>query len=509
VVTVASVTILPAITNAECGSPLTLAAVAAGTPPLTYQWFDNQTNLVTGATNATLTLANVSSSQAGNYTVQVANNFGNATASAAVTVSDTTAPVITLMGPSPMTVECHGSFADPGATALDACVGPVAVVASGTVDTNTTGTYTLTYLANDGNGNTATAFRTVNVADTTAPAVSWSFTNLTVSADTNCQALMPDVTGTNYILAADACSSVVTITQTPTNSTVLPLGTNEVILAITDGSGNTAWSTNTIVVADTTAPQITTQPQSLTNLLGVDAVFTVQAVSCSALAYQWSYGTNVLADQTNATLTVPNVQLADAGSYQVTVASAAGVSTSAVAVLTVNRAPIAGSTNGGDTENQALVISTVKLLSVCSDPDGDPLTVIAAGPLSTNGGTVTLTDDNVTYVPAADFVGTDRFDFTVSDSRGGSATGSVLVTVTSATAPPLNIVSGPEMLENGHFYVGFAGLPGYSYTVQCSANADGPWTTLTNLTAGANGLFDFEDTTEPAPPTRFYRTTYP
>ena len=63
VVTVASVTILPATTNAECSSTVTLAAIAAGTPPLTYQWFDNQTNLIAGATNATLTLASVSSSQ--------------------------------------------------------------------------------------------------------------------------------------------------------------------------------------------------------------------------------------------------------------------------------------------------------------------------------------------------------------------------------------------------------------------------------------------------------------
>jgi hypothetical protein len=85
----------------------------------------------------------------------------------------------------------------------------------------------------------------------------------------------------------------------------------------------------------------------------------------------------------------------------------------------------------------------------------------------------------------------------------------VLVTVTSASAPAPNIVTGPDILPNGHFHVGFAGIPDYSYTVQYSVNADGPWTTLTNLTAGDNGLFDFEDPTEPAPPTRFYRTTYP
>jgi hypothetical protein len=281
------------------------------------------------------------------------------------------------------------------------------------------------------------------------------------------------------------------------------------VLAVSDGNGNTAYSTNTIVVADTTAPNITTQPQSRTNLLGSDAVFTVQATSCGTLAYQWSFGINVLADQTNATLTVTNIQLTDAGDYQVTVASAAGSTTSAVAVLTVNRAPVASATNAGTTENQALVIDISKLLSLCSDPDGDPVTIVSAGPLSTNGGAVTLTSTNVTYLPVTNFVGADRFGFTVSDGRGGSATGSVLVSVTPASSPAPNVVSGPNILPNGHFHVGFAGIPGYTYTVQYSANVAGPWTTITNLTAGDHGLFDFEDPTEPAPPIRFYRTTYP
>jgi hypothetical protein len=58
------------------------------------------------------------------------------------------------------------------------------------------------------------------------------------------------------------------------------------------------------------------------------------------------------------------------------------------------------------------------------------------------------------------FIGTDMFTYVVSDGRGGTATGSVVVTVTSASAPPCDIVTGPEMLPNGHFHVVFAGIPG-------------------------------------------------
>ena len=39
------------------------------------------------------------------------------------------------------------------------------------MDTNTVGTYTITYTATDPSGNAATATRTVNVVDTTAPVV--------------------------------------------------------------------------------------------------------------------------------------------------------------------------------------------------------------------------------------------------------------------------------------------------------------------------------------------------
>ncbi len=177
--------------------------------------------------------------------------------------------------------------------------------------------------------------------------------------------------------------------------------------------------------------------------------------------------------------------------------------------ISVDQPPVAGNLSAAVVENQVLTISKAKLLALCSDPDSDTLIIISAGPTSTNGGAVAIAGPNVTYTPGANYVGADLFTYVVSDGRGGTATGNVTVTVTSGDAPTLNIVSGPSILPNGHFHVGFAGIPDYSYTVQYSPNANGPWTTITNLTAGSEGLFDFEDPTEPAPPSRYYRTTYP
>jgi hypothetical protein len=89
-----------------------------------------------------------------------------------VNVVDTTPPVITLNGANPMTVECHTAFIDPGATASDDCAGSFPATASGTVNVNVPGVYTITYTASDPSGNPAVPqTRTVNVVDTTAPVI--------------------------------------------------------------------------------------------------------------------------------------------------------------------------------------------------------------------------------------------------------------------------------------------------------------------------------------------------
>jgi hypothetical protein len=115
-----------------------------------------------------------------------------ASATQKVTVVDTTAPVVTLTGANPMTVECHTGFTDPGATANDNCAGNVTsgISVTGSVNANVPGTYTLTYSVGDGHGNTGTAARTVNVVDTTVPTTTFDnltifFNNVTIVFNTN------------------------------------------------------------------------------------------------------------------------------------------------------------------------------------------------------------------------------------------------------------------------------------------------------------------------------------
>jgi uncharacterized repeat protein (TIGR01451 family) len=111
----------------------------------------------------------------------VTDGGGNtATATQTVTVSDHQAPTLFLAGANPMTVECHTSFTDPGATATDNCDSGITVSVSGSVNPNVVSSYTLTYTASDTSGNTSTATRIVNVVDTSGPTITLNGQNITL-----------------------------------------------------------------------------------------------------------------------------------------------------------------------------------------------------------------------------------------------------------------------------------------------------------------------------------------
>ncbi len=89
--------------------------------------------------------------------------------------SGNTAPTIALIGNSPMEITAGTSFVEPGVTANDLEDGSIPfpsskIVVTGSVDTNTVGTYTLTYTVTDNGGLTASIQRTVNVVSV-VPAV--------------------------------------------------------------------------------------------------------------------------------------------------------------------------------------------------------------------------------------------------------------------------------------------------------------------------------------------------
>jgi len=69
----------PPSQTAEVGATVTYLTKAEGASPLTYEWFFNRTNILSGYTNASLVLTNVQMALAGDYSVVVTNLFGRVT----------------------------------------------------------------------------------------------------------------------------------------------------------------------------------------------------------------------------------------------------------------------------------------------------------------------------------------------------------------------------------------------------------------------------------------------
>ena len=201
----------------------------------------------------TLMDSTVNSNTVGTYTITytATDESGNqATAQRQVVVpvpsvpSDTAAPVITLTGSATINLEQGTTYTEAGATASDAVDGVLVVTTTGTVNSNTVGSYTITYTATDGSGNQATAQRQVVVSvppDTTAPVIT-----LTGSATINLEQ------GTTYTeagaTATDAVDGVITVTTTGTVDTNT-IGTYTVTYTATDVSGNQATAQRQVVVS--------------------------------------------------------------------------------------------------------------------------------------------------------------------------------------------------------------------------------------------------------------------
>ena len=95
-------------------------------------------------------------------------NSGNNSGDNGGSSPDTTAPVLQLIGQSPVNIPLGGRYIEEGATAVDNVDGSVNVDISGEVDTGILGRYMVTYTASDAAGNNAFLIRVVNVVDADA-----------------------------------------------------------------------------------------------------------------------------------------------------------------------------------------------------------------------------------------------------------------------------------------------------------------------------------------------------
>jgi len=201
--------------------------------------------------------------------IDLAGNTGSATRIVEVVEApDTEAPVITLLGGNPDTVEVQTAevilpYGDAGYTVTDNRDESVSVDVQGAVDTSVLGEYILTYTASDVAGNDVVVSRTVNVVDTTDPVITL---NGASAIEVVAGAVYEDAGAT----ATDNYYGNIDVEVSGTVDTNA-IGTYTLTFTAEDGSNNTATETRTVTVTeapDEIAPVIT--------LLG-DASVTVEA----------------------------------------------------------------------------------------------------------------------------------------------------------------------------------------------------------------------------------------
>ena len=195
-------------------------------------------------------------------------------------VPDTTPPVITLSGITPVTVEKGTAYADEGATALDNIDGNISssIVTVNPVDSNLVNTYSVTYNVSDVAGNAADQVsRTVNVVDTTSPDVSIinqpvAVNNLTPYTVTfQFSEAVSGFVGTD-ITVVNGTANVFTLIDSDTyTADITPNGVGNILLSVAANvaqdaalNNNTA-ATPVVTVFDSIPPAIPTYTIQTTN----------------------------------------------------------------------------------------------------------------------------------------------------------------------------------------------------------------------------------------------------
>ena len=363
--------------------------------------------VTTGAVNAAI---------AGEYTLTytATDQAGNASsATRTVVVSDTTVPVVSLIGPATLVHEQGTIYSDPGATAIDTVDGSINIVVTGSVGA-AAGSYVLTYSATDSAGNGASASRTVIVSDSTSPTIT-----LIGEATVNHEQ------GTTYIdsgaTAVDTVDGVIAVTSS--GSVGAGAGTYTITYSASDAVGNSAVAVRTVIVGDTIAPVIT---------LSGDAEMTHEQGTTYTDAGASAADT---VDTSVDVVTTGSVDSDTAGTYTVTYTAtdaAGNIATAVTRKVTV-----------GDT--------TVPVITLTGDASVNHEQATA---YTDEGATVTDTVDTSVEVVTAGAVdiataGTYTLTYSATDSAGNAAIAVTrTVTVSDTTAPVISSSATFSAAEN-------------------------------------------------------------
>lgn len=518
------------ITN---GTPAAFSVTATGSGVFSYQWYFNTNTLLVGQTNNPLNFASASNSDAGTYTVVVANNLGAATSSPAL-LTIVSKPVITAqpqgltitnaatatftvaaIGVSPLKYQWffNTNTANPSLAGIR-LLNKTNATLTFTSATNSGGFYSVA-ITNDLGKTTSSPALLIVISKpiiTTNPlpltVINGSPSSFTVAAigagALQFQWYLNTNTANTNLLGSPQPGKTNSLLSFSTTSNSLA-GLFSAIVSNSFGSATSSPALLTVI----SKPTITTNPQPVTVNNGDPATFAVGVIGAATFKYQWYFNTNTvltnllgsaLAGRTNVTLDFSAVSNSLAGRYSVIITNTFGKATSSPALLAIN--------------SQPPPVITLQPLNA-SIINGDPVSFTSA---ATGAGTLgyqwlfrtnlTLTGATNPTLAYANANLPGVYSMKVTDSFGSATSSLALLTVSNK---PL-ILSSAFIPASGSYSFALASLAGSTNRLWASTNLASTnfWRGLATNVMPTNALWFFTDTnTAKTNAVRFYRFSSP
>jgi hypothetical protein len=357
-----AITLQPQSRTNVMGTDAGFSVTASGTIPLAYQWQFNGA-AIPGATASNLVRSAVSFADAGAYRVVVTNVVGALTSTVAtltvvcpsVTLSPASVPAAMVGSAFSQTLSANGGAAPYVYSVESGSVAPGLGLSPGGVLSGTptaVGSFSFVVRATDNNG--CVGSQPYSLVVTGSPPLITLQPQSRTNAPGTTAAFSVTATGTGPLsyqwrlggvgLVDDGRITGAT-TATLQVASVQPGDAGNYTVIISNAAGVVTSAIARLTV--TGPPTITTQPASLSVMVGADVSFSVSASGTLPLSYQWQFNGAGIAGASASSLLLTNVQLANAGNYLVVVTNVAGSVTSAVASLTVTLSPQPGVQNAG------------------------------------------------------------------------------------------------------------------------------------------------------------------
>ncbi len=341
-----TITSQPSSVTLNPGGTASFSVAAVGSGALTYQWRKGGV-VIPGATGSTYTIAAVTESDEGGYSVVVTSVDGSTTSVTAV---------LSVNDPAGITVQPVNRTVNPGASAsfsvLATGTGPVTYRwRKGPTDIPgaTGSSYTIAAAAEGDEGIYSVVVSNALGSVSSAGAVLSVNDPVVITAQPLSRGVLQGA-GVSFAVAATGTGTLSYQWRLDGVNIAGSTSTTYSIGSVTPGHSGTYTCVVTNVVGSvvsngaalTAAPAITSQPVGALVLPGSPVSFSVTATGTGPLSYQWRKGGVDIAGATGPTHAIASVADSDVGSYSVVVTNAAGSVVSAAAVLEVPEAARVG-----------------------------------------------------------------------------------------------------------------------------------------------------------------------